>query len=84
MFALILLCALFALAGPAIKGPLVGRLEVGLGRSALGGPLISDTGWVAGARIGLGAETPVGPVRFEYGAINEGRGTYFVRLGRLF
>ena len=67
-----------------IRGPLVGRMEVGLGRSALGGPLISDSGWVAGARIGLGAETPVGPVRFEYGAVNEGRGTYFVRIGRWF
>jgi outer membrane translocation and assembly module TamA len=39
---------------------------------------------VAGARIGLGAETPVGPVRFEYGAVNEGRGTFFVRIGRWF
>ena len=39
---------------------------------------------LAGARIGLGAETPVGPVRFEYGAVNEGRGTFFVRIGRWF
>jgi predicted acylesterase/phospholipase RssA len=67
-----------------IKGPLVGRMEVALGRSALGGPLISDSDWVAGARIGLGAETPVGPVRFEYGAVDEGRGAFFVRLGRWF
>ena len=67
-----------------IRGPLVGRMEAGLGRSAQGGPLIKDSGWVAGARIGLGAETPVGPVRFEYGAVNEGRGTFFVRIGRWF
>jgi hypothetical protein len=68
----------------SIKGPLVGRMEVGVGRSAAGGALIDASGWVAGARIGLGAETPVGPIRFEYGAVDEGRGTFFVRLGRWF
>jgi len=67
-----------------IKRPLVGRLELAVGRSGVGGPLISDSGWVAGARIGLGADTPVGPVRFEYGAVNQGRGAFFIRLGRWF
>jgi predicted acylesterase/phospholipase RssA len=67
-----------------IRGPLVARMELALGRSALGGPLVNSSGWVTGGRIGLGAETPVGPVRFEYGAIDEGRGTFFVRLGRWF
>ncbi len=67
-----------------IRGPLVGRLELAVGRSALGGPMISDSGWVAGVRIGLGADTPVGPVRFEYGAVDQGRGVFFIRLGRWF
>jgi NTE family protein len=67
-----------------IKRPLVARLELAVGRSGVGGPLISDSGWVAGARIGLGADTPVGPVRFEYGAVNQGRGAFFIRLGRWF
>jgi hypothetical protein len=67
-----------------IRGPLVARLELGAGRSALGGPILNDAGWLAGGRIGLGAETSAGPVRFEYGLIDEGRGAFFIRLGRWF
>jgi predicted acylesterase/phospholipase RssA len=65
-------------------GPFVGRLEAATGRSGNGGPLLDKEGWEAGARIGLGAETPVGPVRFEYGLATEGRTAVFVRLGRWF
>jgi predicted acylesterase/phospholipase RssA len=67
-----------------LKGPFVGRLEIVTGRSAVGGPLIRTNGWIAGARAGIGAETPVGPVRFEYGLASGGRGAVFVRLGRWF
>jgi NTE family protein len=67
-----------------LKAPFVGRLEAAAGRSATGGDLIAGDGWVGGARIGLGAETPVGPVRFEYGLATEGRSAFFVRLGRWF
>jgi NTE family protein len=67
-----------------LKGPFVGRLEIVTGRSAVGGPLLQTDGWIAGARAGLGAETPVGPVRFEYGLASGGRGAVFVRLGRWF
>ena len=66
-----------------LKGPFVGRLEVAAGRSAEGGPVFTTEGWIAGGRIGLGAETPVGPVRFEYG-LAEGRDAFFVRLGKWF
>jgi hypothetical protein len=68
----------------ALKRPFVGRLELTTGRSALGGPLVDSEGWLAGARLGVGAETPVGPVRFEYGVTSGGRGAVFVRLGRWF
>ncbi len=68
----------------ALKRPFVGRLELTTGRSALGGPLMDSEGWLAGARVGVGAETPVGPVRFEYGVTSGGRGAVFVRLGRWF
>jgi hypothetical protein len=68
----------------ALKGPFVGRVELAGGRSAQGGPFINSDGWLAGARAGLGAETPVGPVRFEYGMTSGGRGAVFVRLGRWF
>jgi predicted acylesterase/phospholipase RssA len=67
-----------------LKGPLVARLEIAAGRSGVGGPLIGESGWVAGARFGLGADTPVGPVRFEYGLADEDRGAFFVRIGRWF
>jgi hypothetical protein len=67
-----------------LKGPLVGRVEVATGRTALGGPVLNSEGWIVGARAGLGAETPVGPVRFDYGVARGGRGAVFVRLGRWF
>jgi predicted acylesterase/phospholipase RssA len=67
-----------------LRGPFVGRIELATGRAAFGGKFLSDTGWEVGARIGLGAETPVGPVRFEYGLATQGRGAFFVRLGRWF
>ena len=68
----------------ALKGPFVGRIELAAGRSAFGGGILASDGWLAGARVGLGAETPVGPVRFEYGLTHGGRDAVFVRLGRWF
>lgn len=67
-----------------LKGPFVGRLELAAGRSAVGGPLLNEDGWIGGGRVGVGAETPVGPIRFEYGLADRGRGAFFVRLGRWF
>jgi NTE family protein len=64
-----------------LKGPLLGRVEFAGGRTANGGPLFGDDGWVGGVRAGIGADTPVGPVRFEYGYSTEDRGAVFVRLG---
>ena len=64
-----------------IEGPLLGRIEFAGGRTATGGSLLGDDGWVGGIRAGIGAETPVGPVRFEYGYSTEDRGAVFVRLG---
>ena len=45
---------------------------------------LADQAAVGGVRAGLGAETPVGPVRFEYGYGTEDRGAVYVRLGRWF
>jgi predicted acylesterase/phospholipase RssA len=67
-----------------LRSPFVGRLELAIGRSRLGGAVVDQDGWVAGGRIGVGAETPIGPVRLEYGVADGGRGTLFVRLGRWF
>jgi NTE family protein len=67
-----------------LKGPLAGSIEIAAGRTAVGGSLLSADDWVGGARVGIGADTPVGPVRFEYGYSTEDRGAVLVRLGRWF
>ncbi len=72
-----------ALSTPVL-GPVLARVELAAGRTGIAGGLLADTGWVGGVRAGLGADTPVGPVRFEYGQSTEGRGALFVRLGRWF
>ena len=68
----------------ALTGPFVARVELAAGRSGAGGGLLASDGWLAGVRAGVGAETPVGPVRFEYGLTENGREAVFVRLGRWF
>ena len=77
-----------AMLGAAISlpvlGPVLGRFEIAVGRTANAGRLVGRSGWAGGARAGLGAETPVGPVRFEYGYGTEDRGAVYVRLGRWF
>ena len=72
-----------ALSAPVL-GPVLVRLELAGGRTATDGALLGADGWVGGARAGLGADTPVGPVRFEYGYGTEDRGALYVRLGRWF
>jgi NTE family protein len=67
-----------------LRGPLLARLELAAGGTDAGSVRFSGGGWTAGARVGVGAETPVGPVRFEYGLALRGRGALFVRLGRWF
>src|SRR4051812_26349761 len=67
-----------------IRRPFVARAELASGRSATGGPALTTSGWIFGGRIGLGADTPVGPVRFEYGVASGGRDAFFVRLGQWF
>src|SRR3954467_13496196 len=67
-----------------IRHPFVARAERASGRSATGGPALTTSGWIFGGRIGLGADTPVGPVRFEYGLASGGRNAFFVRLGQWF
>lgn len=77
-----------AMAGLAVTIPLKGAVvfvaEGALGRSASGGPLLDSDGWIAGARAGVGADTPIGPMRFDYGFASGGREALRVRLGRWF
>ncbi|HEU4828113.1 MAG TPA: patatin-like phospholipase family protein [Gemmatimonadales bacterium] len=70
-----------------VARPVLGALslhaEGAVGRVGNGGPLFEDD-WRTGVRVGIGAATPVGPVRFEYGFADGGRHAAFVRLGRWF
>jgi hypothetical protein len=67
-----------------LSGPFLADLELAGGRSAQGGPFLDSDNWLAGIRAGLGAYTPVGPIRVAYGLSNGGRTAVFVRLGRWF
>jgi hypothetical protein len=67
-----------------LAGPFVARLELASGRTRHGRDLVGSAGWLTGIRAGVGAHTPVGPVRVEYGVASTGRGAVFVRLGRWF
>jgi hypothetical protein len=65
--------------------PRVGlRLEFAAGRSANEGGLLSRDEWIGGVRGGLSVQTPIGPVRVEYGYNTTDRGALLVRVGRWF
>ncbi len=66
-----------------LLGPLEVRLEVVSGRVSSAGAVVPGGKWLFGARVGVGADTPIGPIRVEYGRTT-GRGAMFVRVGRWF
>ena len=67
-----------------LVGPLEARLEGALGQVATGGSPFPTSAWEYGGRIGLGAKTPVGPIRVEYSRARGGRDIMYVRLGEWF
>ena len=70
--------------GLRVLGPIEIRAEGMAGRIAQGGQLLSDDSWHAGARIGIGAETPLGPMRVDYEVTRDWRDALRVRMGRSF
>lgn len=68
--------------GYRIKGPIEVRLLVAAGRSWTADD--SDQDWLGGARAGLGADTPAGPIDVGYGVATNGRRALFIRLGKRF
>jgi NTE family protein len=68
----------------ALRGPVAFVLEIAVGRVGYDGPLFDGDGWLGGARAGLVAETPIGPIRAEYGLSTTGRGAVLVRVGKWF
>jgi NTE family protein len=67
-----------------IFGPVALRVEVATGQTTNGGPAFPTSPWLVGVRGGLGADTPVGPVRCEYGGTDRGQRSLFIRLGYWF
>ena len=67
-----------------IWGPVNLSLELMTGDSRFGGSVVPDGRWLLGARGGLVADTPFGPVRFEYGGASGGQRALFIRLGYWF
>lgn len=71
-------------ASRAVLGPV--RLQLTL----MGGQVTTDVArpldgaWLAGARVGLGAETPIGPMRVQYGVNGDRRTQWYLRAGRWF
>jgi predicted acylesterase/phospholipase RssA len=46
------------------------------------GAFLSRGGWLLGGRAGIGSDTPLGPIRLEWGTNDLGRGEVFLRVGR--
>jgi outer membrane protein assembly factor BamA len=67
-----------------VAGPVDLRLEGAAGQAQFGGSLFGAGPWEYGGRIGLGAATPVGPVRVDYGIARTGEDGFFIRLGEWF
>lgn len=68
--------------GYAVKGPIQLRLLLAGGRAWTPGGVDDD--WLAGTRIGLGADTPAGPIDLAWGVATTGRTALFLRLGQWF
>lgn len=68
----------------AILDPLFVSGELAVGRTAFGGSLFGSDQWLVGGRVGVGAETPFGPVAIDYGVTDGGRNILLFRFGRWF
>jgi hypothetical protein len=71
-------------AGRTAFGDVAGAVESAAERGFRGGGLLAADGWLAGVRAGIVSETPLGPVRAEYGWNDDGRTALLLRLGRWF
>lgn len=67
-----------------LVGPVELRVSAASGRAVFGGPTLPYGHWLSGGRVGFGADTPIGPIRAEYGVSRGGRNGVFLRLGEWF
>lgn len=68
----------------AVVKPLAVHVDLSVGRTAFGGSVVGNGGWLFGGRAGVEVETPIGPVRAAYGITARDRRAWFVRVGRWF
>ncbi len=70
--------------GRAVRGPLAVHVTFMGGQVSRDSrrPLAGDP--IAGARVGVGSPSPVGPVRLQYGVNTDGRRHWYVRVGQWF
>ena len=64
-----------------VAGPLRVHIALATGQTATGGPLVPGGRWPVGARIGVGCDTAVGPIRVEYGHATGDRSAVVARVG---
>lgn len=70
--------------GVPLRGPLHALLTV-MGGQVSGDPARPLSGtWYTGTRLGLGADSPLGPLRLQYGVNSERRTAWYFRIGRWF
>lgn len=67
-----------------VVGPLEAQLDVGGGSISEEGDFLGGDSWLGGVRLGLGAMTPLGPVKVGYGWATGGREALLVRAFRWF
>jgi NTE family protein len=67
-----------------VLGPLSVRVTAVSGQTAFGGQTLPRGRWQAGGRLGVGAETALGPIRVEYGVERTGRNSVLIRVGEWF
>lgn len=48
----------------------------------ISGDFLGRGGWLLGGRIGVGSDTPLGPIRVEWGTNDLGQSELFLRIGR--
>jgi predicted acylesterase/phospholipase RssA len=69
---------------PLGEGPVSLRAMLAAGRSAIGTESVLEHPWIGGVRVGVGIDTPLAVVRFEYGFATDESDNLFVRVGKWF
>lgn len=67
--------------GYALRGPIQARLLIAAGRAW---SVAGDSDWLGGGRVGVGADSPLGPLEVAYGVATNGRGAFYLRIGKWF